>query len=205
MPLSAMDNGEFEALLVTVTLPVRLPVLVGSKTALKDADCPAASVMGRVTPDVEKPVPLAAIFEILTLALPVFVNVTVCVVLVFVVTLPKLTDVGEAESVTTEATLVPAKATTTGEVGELFVSERLALKLLAEAGVKLTVKLEEAAGANVSGTVSPENAKVLPGKEAAETVRLAVPVFVIVTVCVFVFPTETFVKLTLVGVTEIAG
>jgi hypothetical protein len=113
-------------LLVTVALPVRLPVLVGSKTTLKDVDCPAASVMGRATPEAENPVPLAAIFEMLTLVLPVFVNVTVCVVLELVVTLPKPTDVGEAESCRTGATLVPDKATTTAEVGELFVSDRLA-------------------------------------------------------------------------------
>ena len=113
-------------MLVTFTLPVRLPALVGSKTTLKDVDCPAASVIGRVIPEVEKPVPLAAMPEMLTLALPVFVTVTVWLVLVLVVTLPKFNDVGEAASVTTGATLLPDNATTTGDVGELFVSDRLA-------------------------------------------------------------------------------
>lgn len=126
VPLSATDNGELEAVLVTVALPVRLPVLVGSKTTLKDVDCPEASVRGKDIPEVEKPAPLAVTFEMLTLALPVFVIVTVWLVLVLVVTLPKFMDVGEAESVSAGATLLPDNATTTGEVVELFVSERLA-------------------------------------------------------------------------------
>jgi hypothetical protein len=126
VPLSAMDNGELEAVLVTVALPVKLPALVGSKTTLKDVDCPAASVTGTATPELENPVPLTAMLETLTLELPVFVTATVCVVLVFVVTLPKFTDAGDAESCRTGATLVPDRATTTGEEGELFVSERLA-------------------------------------------------------------------------------
>jgi hypothetical protein len=126
VPLSATDKGELEALLVTATLPVRLAALVGSKTTLKEVDCPAASVIGRVIPDVENPVPLAAMPEMLTLALPVFVTVTVWLVLLLVATLPKFKDVGEAERVSTGATLLPDNATTSGDVGELFVSDRLA-------------------------------------------------------------------------------
>lgn len=41
-------------------------------------------------------------------------------------TLPKLRDVVEAESCRTEAMLVPDKGIVSGEVGELFVSARLA-------------------------------------------------------------------------------
>lgn len=77
--------------------------------------------------------------------------------------------------------------------------------MLAEVGVKFTDKLEEAPGARVKGTVRPDSVNVVPGKEAAETVRLAVPVFLMVTACVLVTPTETLLKLTLEGVTEMAG
>lgn len=77
--------------------------------------------------------------------------------------------------------------------------------MLAEAGVKFTERLEEAPGASVKGTARPDSVNVVPGNEAAETVRLAVPVFLIETACVFVTPTETLLKLTLDGVTEIAG
>jgi hypothetical protein len=125
VPTSVMVIGELEALLVTVALPLRLPVLVGSKATLNEVDCCAASV-SEVIPEVEKPEPLAVTPEMLTLALPVFVTVTVWLVLVLVFTLPKFTDVGEAESVRTGATLLPDNATTVGDVGELLVNERLA-------------------------------------------------------------------------------
>lgn len=77
--------------------------------------------------------------------------------------------------------------------------------MLADAGVKFTEKLEEAPGASVNGTARPDSVNVVPGNEAADMVRLAVPVFLMVTACVFVTPTETLLKLTFDGDTEIAG
>ena len=93
-----MTKGELEALLVTVAVPERVPALAGSKTTLNAADCFAARVRGKVIPDEENPEPPTAMFETVTPALPVFVRVTVCVLLVLSVVLPKVTDVGEAES-----------------------------------------------------------------------------------------------------------
>ena len=77
--------------------------------------------------------------------------------------------------------------------------------MLADVGVKFTEKLEEAPEASVNGIARPDRVNVVPGKEAAETVRLAVPVFLIVKACVLVAPTETLLKLTLEGVTDMAG
>ena len=96
VPESAIVVGEFVALLVTVTLPLALPAVVGSNTTENDVLCPALSVRGRARPVTEKPVPVRLSLDNETLALPVLVSVTVCVELVPVVTLPKLTDVGEA-------------------------------------------------------------------------------------------------------------
>lgn len=45
-----MVCGELVALLTTVTEPLILPAVVGSKMALKLVDCPAASVTGNVRP-----------------------------------------------------------------------------------------------------------------------------------------------------------
>jgi hypothetical protein len=42
VPLIAIVNGEFVALLVIVIVPLGLPVVVGAKTALKEACAPAA-------------------------------------------------------------------------------------------------------------------------------------------------------------------
>ena len=96
VPESAIVVGEFVALLVMVTLPLALPAAVGSNTAENDVLCPALSVRGRARPVTEKPVPVTLSLDSETLAFPVLVSVTVCVELVPVVTLPKLTAVGEA-------------------------------------------------------------------------------------------------------------
>lgn len=77
-------------------------------------------------PDEENPVPVTVRLEKETVLFPEFVTVAVCVVLVPVVMLPKLSEVGEAESCKTGVTLVPLRETTNGELGELFTSERFA-------------------------------------------------------------------------------
>jgi len=64
-----------EAFEVTVTFPFALPVVVGAKVALKVALCPAASVIGEAMPLKVNPVPLIAIWEMLTLALPELVTI----------------------------------------------------------------------------------------------------------------------------------
>jgi hypothetical protein len=96
VPDSAIVVGEFVALLVMVTLPLAFPAVVGSNTTEKDVLCPALSVRGKASPLTEKPVPATLSLDSETLALPELVSVTVCVELVPVVTLPKLTEVGEA-------------------------------------------------------------------------------------------------------------
>jgi len=58
----------------------------------------------------EKPVPLTVICEIVTFALPVFVTVTFWVTKMFKFTLPKLTPVGLAESVSVTAFTVSVAA-----------------------------------------------------------------------------------------------
>jgi hypothetical protein len=66
-----------DALLDTVAVPEMVPALVGANTKLNVVDCPAASVSGRVKPVGENPAPVALMLETDTLALPVFVRVTV--------------------------------------------------------------------------------------------------------------------------------
>jgi len=102
------------------------------------------------------PAALILICETDTLELPVFARVTLCVPLVPVVMLPKLSDAGEAVSWATGDTPVPVKGTTNGELSVLFTSVRLPERLLAEAGVKRTVKAEEPPGGTESGNANPE-------------------------------------------------
>lgn len=98
MPVREIAAGEFVALLTTVTLPERLPVEVGAKVTLKEVDCPAARLKGSVIPVVLNPAPFSPICEMETLEVPVLDIVTLFMALDPVATLPKLSDVGDAES-----------------------------------------------------------------------------------------------------------
>ena len=151
-----MVVGELLALLVMVTLPEELPAAEGSKMAEKEVDCPALKVKGNASPVTEKPVPLTVSDASDTLALPVFVNVTVFVALVPVVTLPKFKELGEADTCRVCATPVPDNATDNEGVAELFVSVSAPETEPAALGSKLTVQDELPPGKIVSGSVSPE-------------------------------------------------
>lgn len=200
-----MAWGELAALLVTGTLPARLPALAGSNVTLNEVACPTASVIGTVKPPTVNPAPLSLICERVTLPLPLLVTVTLCVVLVPVVMLPKLSDAGVTVSCRSGTMPAPVNATTSGEFGVLLTSVRLPVKLLAEAGVNPMVKTEDPPGATESGTVKPLKAKPVPASTACVTLRFAVPVFRMVSDCVLLTPTVTFPKLTLAGVTEICA
>ena len=78
VPLRATTVGEFGALLVMLTLPERLPAVVGANKTLNVAVPPAASVAGVVRPLTVNPLPLAAIWEIVREAVPVLVMVKDC-------------------------------------------------------------------------------------------------------------------------------
>ena len=82
MPLSEIVNGEFVALLETVTNPDKVPMVLGANVTPKEVLCPAASVSGSVEEAKVKPEPLALIAEMLTIELPVLEMVTVCVAVV---------------------------------------------------------------------------------------------------------------------------
>jgi hypothetical protein len=113
------------ALLVTVTLPARLPALAGAKATLKEVDCPAASEMGNAMEPVLNPVPLATICEMETLEFPVLVTVTFCVALVPAVRLPKLSEAGLAEICNAGAIPVPLTEMLEGELGALLTSVKM--------------------------------------------------------------------------------
>jgi hypothetical protein len=76
-PLKATVKLGLLALLVTVTLPVTVPMAVGVKVTLKEAWLPLAKLRGTVIPVAEKPVPVTAIFEIERVPPVLLVNVTV--------------------------------------------------------------------------------------------------------------------------------
>ena len=107
-------------MLLTVRLPEREPVVVGSKITLIDVDCPAARAKGREIAGVVKPLPLAVACETDTVEFPVLVIVTLSIEDVPVFKLPKLNEVGLAESCNTCDIPVPLRAMLVGEVGALL-------------------------------------------------------------------------------------
>ena len=166
VPESAITSGEFVALLTTVTLPVRLPAEAGANLTLKEVDWPAARLRGSVLPLTPKPVPLALTCEMETLALPVLEMVMLCVALVPVVRLPKLSDAGDADSWRTDATPVPLMGTTSGEFGVLLINVRLPEKVPAEAGANPTLNDEEPPAGIESGKTRPEELNPVPARAA---------------------------------------
>jgi hypothetical protein len=86
-----MESGEFVALLATEILPVTAPAEAGVKVAVRVVACPGFSITPEA-PVALKPGPDTVTVEIVTMELPAFVSVTVCVPLFGMVTLPKLKE-----------------------------------------------------------------------------------------------------------------
>jgi hypothetical protein len=119
----------------------------------------------------------------LTAELPVLVSVTLWVLLVLRVSLPKLSDVVLGVSCRTGAIPLPLSAIMLGDVGALLTSVRLLAELTPDVGVKLTVNIVDFPGASVIGKASPLRLNPVPGPETWVMFRLAVPGLLSVTVC----------------------
>lgn len=78
-----------DELLEIVSCPDAEPTTVGLKVNVSEMACPGFSVAGKLTDDVENPLPVTAIDLIVTAEVPVDVSVTVCVVELFTTTEPK--------------------------------------------------------------------------------------------------------------------
>lgn len=126
--------GETVAVLVTVTVPVSPPAALGLKITPNVRLCPALRVTGVPAPLRVNPAPLSVICEILTLALPESVTVTLCVDDDPVFTFPKPRFVVLNVSNCVAATPVPLRAITAGEFGALLTMVTLPLAVAADAG-----------------------------------------------------------------------
>ena len=146
-----------------------------------------------------KPAPERFTCEIVTLEFPLFVSVTVCVLLVPTTTLPKLKLVGLAVSWNVAATPVPLRAMAVGEFGALLTSDTLPVTLPVAAGANCMVKVLDCPAERLKGKVSPLMLKPVPETVACDTVRAALPVLVSVTAWVPTAPTTTLPNLMLDG------
>jgi len=75
VPLNVIVVGELGALLTIEMLPLTLPAVVGANFALNVVLSPAPSASGVLSPLMLRPAPVTVAPEIVTLAVPEFVNV----------------------------------------------------------------------------------------------------------------------------------
>lgn len=178
---------------------------VGLNFTFKVALCPGVNVIGVLTPLTASPCPLTLICEIVVELFPVLVTVTDWLAELPTLTFPKLKEVGPTPSVVVLATPDPLTATVAGEFGALLATLMLPLVLPALCGAYSTLKLLLCPTAIVNGVATPFTLTPDPVEPNCVTVRLAVPVFVIVTGCDFDWPSTKLPKLMLAGETLIPG
>jgi len=145
-------------------------------------------VSGRLIPLKLNPAPFGVIWEIVRTEPPVFVSVSASVVLLPVVTLPKLRLAGFAVS-WPGVTPVPDSGTFRAGLDAFDVIARVPLTLLPDVGAKLTLKLTLWPTLKVIGKLKPLALKPEPVALAAEIVTLAPPEFVRVSASVWELPT----------------
>jgi hypothetical protein len=177
-------------LFVIETLPLALPAEVGENLAVNEVLCPAPSVKGVDIPLTLKPVPDALACEIVRLALPEFVRVTVWGLLLPTFTDPKFTLEGLAASCPWVP--VPDRAIAAGEPGALLTIEMLPEAAPAEVGAKTAANEALLPALMLIGIVAPLTLNPVPEADACVTVRVALPEFVKVIVCGMLLPTATF-------------
>ena len=126
VPDKAMVIGEFFALLVTVRLPAKFPLVKGVNVARTKVDCLGPTVTPEALPLAVNPGPETETPEIVTLERPVLVNTTVCAALFASAVWPKFklltlaisgddepgTVVGDDDRATLQMLSAPAAAMT---------------------------------------------------------------------------------------------
>jgi hypothetical protein len=132
-PLNVIVVGEFGALLTIEMLPLALPAATGVNLALNVVLSPPPSVTGVLNPLMLRPVPDTVALDIVTLAVPEFVNVTDWVPLLPTATDPQFTLEGLAA--TWPCIPVPDNAIDAGEPGALLTIEMLPVAAPAVVGL----------------------------------------------------------------------
>jgi len=187
VPLNAIVKGELGALLVSEIEPVTAPAAPGAKTALKVVFEPVGIVSGALRPVILNPVPVTVACEITRLAVPLFVKLIVCELLVPVETFPKPAVFGIALICAWPP--LPLKATVNGELGALLATEMLPEALPGVVGVNCAVKVVLCPAAIVAPGANPIALKPVPAALAWLIDTLSFPELVKVIVAEPVLPT----------------
>lgn len=192
VPLSAIEMGEFVAVLVTVTLPLAARAAVGVNVTVNDVDCPPVRVTGAENPvTVNVALPLAATCDTEILDVPVFFNVTLWAGWLPITTFPNATEEGLAFSADPAVSPFPDKDKTVGDPGALLTKLTLPFALPPAVGANCTEKLLLWFEARVKGSVRPDMLNAAPERLAAVMVNGPFPEFVTVALSVALPPTET--------------
>jgi hypothetical protein len=181
--------------LATVIFPVMFSEAVGLNVTLIVAFWPAANVSGVTIPLMLKSFAFTVIWEIVRLAVPALLRVTVFEFELPLPTPEKVTLPGFDASVTDAAEPVPVKVNTLGESDAFVVMPTEPARLPAVVGAKRTLKVLLPPGGTVTGVASPLTLYALPLAVNCVMVKAAVPVLVKAIVCDFVCPSTTLPKL----------
>jgi hypothetical protein len=186
----------------TVMLPVMFSDADGLKTTLIAALWPAPMVSPAAMPLAEKSLAFTVTAEIVALAVPLLVTVTVWVLELPTAMPGKLKLVGLAVSEGAAAVPVPLSGTAVGELVALLAILTLPVRLPAVVGSNRTLNVVVPPAGIVAGVASPLTLKAPPLSPICEIVSDAVPVFVTVKLSDFVCPSATLPKLKLDGETD---
>ena len=189
-------------------LPPVGPERVGRNFAVIVVDPFAGTDKGNVNPNTEKPGPAAAIFEMLSAALPLFDIVNACVLVTPTATFPKSKLAGATEIAACPGVWpvpVPNSTTDAFGVGELFIIVIPPLVGPTAVGTKFAVIVVDPFAGTESGIENPDTVNPEPLEEIFEILNGTLPLFEMVTMRVLVVPTGIFPKSKLDGETVIAG
>jgi hypothetical protein len=204
VPDSEIVVGEFEALLVTVTLPCALPADTSLNAMLSFVDWFGARMIPAVAPLWLNPRPVISTREIVTFEFPRLVSVTPNELSLFTFIVPKFKPVGLAPSSDVAATPVPLSEIVNGDFETLLVSETEPVLLPVDVGANTALKVALLPAAITVGTVKPSILKPVPEMLAREIAMPIVPVLLSRMVCESLSPVTTLPKLAIDGVAESA-
>jgi len=156
VPVPLTEMTEFEpCVVVTVMFPLTFSAAAGLKITFIVCVWPGGSVTGRATPLSVTSFAPTVIWEIVRFEFPLFVSVTLLVLELPALTLPKLRLVGLADSVTLEATPVPLKEIVAGEPGALLFTVIVPDRLPAAVGANTALNVALAPAAKAAGVFRP--------------------------------------------------
>jgi hypothetical protein len=216
VPLSVTEFGELAALLVTVSVPDRVPAAEGVNVELMVQDAPGLIVPTHVPVAANSGLGDVVTWVTVSAAVPELVRVTVCAALVVpTVCAAKVKAAGARFTAATGTELPLPDNEMAGLVDALDATVSVAVRVPVADGVNFALNVQLAPGATVTAVAPTQvpaavkSAALVPLLLIAEMVRLPEPVFVSITPAgtgvALVDPTCVEPKARAVAVAEIAA